>query len=214
MESSSGIIWQPRSYSTWPTRRVNQQYYYETVNMHSTHMANAKYSGNTSNMLGANSHVIAKCVKVGLAWHKHIGVEQSKPLKCSISDVGFIFTEENQVFSPPTSDALVQHIKAFCNESIAFINVSMTESMAEMTRLYFSKLHTALHCVSNIEVLPFEISNFQFFIKDLQCPMDLSKTDCFRQTPRTRKWKCVGNFGHWIWQDHYPDPMLQKKVYS
>ena len=57
--------------------KVNQQYYYDTANMHSAQMANAKYGGNTGNMLGADSRVIAGCVRVGLAWHKCIGVSQS-----------------------------------------------------------------------------------------------------------------------------------------
>jgi hypothetical protein len=148
---------------------VNQQYYYDTANMHSTQTANAKYGGNTGNMLGADSRVIAGCVRVGLAWHKRIGVGQSRPLRCSISEAASLSTEENKVSSQPMSDTLVQQIKAFHDESIASISASVTESMAEMSRLYFPpppRPHTALHRVSNIEVHPSRLTDFRTFIGD------------------------------------------------
>jgi hypothetical protein len=39
--------------------------------------------GNMGNMMGADSRVIAKCVRVGLAWHKRIGIRKTHSLQSS-----------------------------------------------------------------------------------------------------------------------------------
>ena len=146
---------------------TNRQYYFDTANMHSTKTANSKYGGNTGNMLGADSRVIAGCVRVGLAWHKRIGIGQKNPLRLGFNTtIGDTTAKtENRV----ALESTLEQIKSFRDESMSSIKASVSETMAELSRVYFPpppSPHTSLPLVSDIEVHPSRLTAFREFVGD------------------------------------------------
>ena len=55
---------------------THQQYYIDTAMMHSTSMAVARYGGDTSNLPMSDPRQVVECIKVGLAWHKILNIEE------------------------------------------------------------------------------------------------------------------------------------------
>ena len=144
------------------TSQTNRQYFFDTVNMHSTLTANAKYGGNTDNMLGADSRMISGCVSVGLTWHRLVGIEDydapSPPLASSASVAGLI---------QPAN--LIEQIKSFKDESLASMRASVSETMAEFSVMYFPpppRPRTALPIICDIEVHPSRLADFRLFMGD------------------------------------------------
>jgi hypothetical protein len=154
---------------------MNRQYYFDTANMHSTSTAISKYGGNTGNMHGADTRVVAGCVRVGLAWHRRIDIGQARPLSCT-TDPGMSITS-GQGSTSTSMEGVVGQIKSFCDESVSSIRSSVSETMAEFSLLYFPpppRPRTSLPLVSDVEVHPSRLADFRKFMGNPQvewsCP--------------------------------------------
>jgi hypothetical protein len=144
---------------------TQRQYYFDTANMHSTSTAMAKYGGNSGNMLGADTRVIAGCVRVGLAWHKRIGIGQTRPLTC-VTAPGLSLTSGPGSTSV-SMEGVVEQLKSFCDESVSSIRASVSETMAEFSLLYFPpppRPRTSLPRISDVEVHPSRLADFRLFM--------------------------------------------------
>ncbi|MDX6295870.1 MAG: hypothetical protein QOH50_5014 [Kribbellaceae bacterium] len=139
---------------------INRQYYFDTANMHTTSTAISKYGGNLD---GGDSRLIAGCVRVGLAWHKRIGIGQTRPY----GSAEVIEVESRSEPKNVNMDGVVEKIKDFCDESISTIRATVSESMAECSLLYFPpppRPRTSLPIISEIEVHPSRLAAFRIFM--------------------------------------------------
>ena len=148
-------------------REVQKQYYSDTINMHSTKMANAHYAGNTRNMLGADSRIIAGCVQACIAWHKRIGlVEPESPISTTTAQPT---TQPPSSSAQPPSSSILKQIKMFQDEALANIRATTTESMAEASRIYFPPPpppagSSALRALSDVIIHPSRLEKFRSFL--------------------------------------------------
>ena len=148
-------------------RDIQKQYYFDTVNMHSTKMANTRYSGNTGNMMGADSRVIAGCVQACIAWHKRIGLVKSQPVSPTARTAPP--ATSSTVLSAPPSSSILKQMKMFQDEALANIRATTTESMAEASRIYFPPPpppvgSNALRPLSDIVIHPSCLIKFRNFL--------------------------------------------------
>jgi hypothetical protein len=149
-------------------QNIQKQYYFDTVNMHSTKMANTRYAGNTGNMMGADSRVIAGCVQACIAWHKRIGLietQSSKPTAISTTSPP---TTSNTLHSAPSS-SIMKQMKMFQDEALANIRATTTESMAEASRIFFPPPppptgSNSLRPLSDVVVHPSRLVKFRSFL--------------------------------------------------
>jgi hypothetical protein len=66
------------------TNLVLEQNYVDTTMMHLLTMAAACYGRNMANILMSDPQHVVECIKVGLMWHKLLGIGQKKPLSIDI----------------------------------------------------------------------------------------------------------------------------------
>ena len=150
-------------------RDIQKQYYSDTVNMHSTKMANTRYAGNTGNMMGADSRIIAGCVQACIAWHKRIGlVDPQSPIPATTSIAQS--TSSTIAPAPPSSSSsILKQMKIFQDEALANIRATTTESMAEASRIYFPPPppptgSNALRPLSDVVIHPSRLQKFRSFL--------------------------------------------------
>lgn len=62
---------------------LHKEYYVDAATMHSTTASVNKYGGHSLGVRGVDSRMIVGCIKVGIEWHKLVGVGQAKPLSVS-----------------------------------------------------------------------------------------------------------------------------------
>lgn len=147
---------------------TQKQYYFDTVNMHSTKMANTRYAGNTGNMMGADSRVIAGCVQACIAWHKRIGLIDEPAL--SSTTTGAQDQPKTSVIPQSASSfSILQQMKVFQDEALANIRATTTESMAEASRIYFPPPppptgSNAIRPLSDVVVHPSRLVKFRSFL--------------------------------------------------
>ena len=159
---------------------IQKQYYFDTVNMHSSSTANARYAGNTGNMLGADSRVIAGCVRACISWQKRIGLVKSNAVldkagndsSSNVTKPGMHYLNCDScwlnLFSVQTS-LIIKQMKAFQDEALANIRATTTESMAEASRIYFPPPppptgSNALRPISDVIVHPSRLEMFRKFL--------------------------------------------------
>lgn len=148
-------------------RDIQKQYYFDTVNMHSTKTANARYAGNTGNMMGADSRVIAGCVQACIAWHKRIGfIEVKTPSPVTTTALP---TTSHAAIAYPSSSSILKQMKDFQEEALANIRATTTESMAEASRIYFPPPppptgSNTLRPLSDVVVHPSRLAKFRMFL--------------------------------------------------
>lgn len=144
---------------------IQKQYYSDTVNMHSSSMANSRYAGNTGNMLGADSRVIAGCVQACIAWHKRIGLIEPQSPNTTTTAPKLMAPITN----PIATSSILKQMKTFQEEALANIRATTTESMAEASRIYFPPPpppsgSNALRPLSDIVVHPSRLEKFRAFL--------------------------------------------------
>jgi len=141
---------------------TNCQYYYDVANMHMTSTSVAKCGWNTANQIGVDSRIVAGCVRVGQSWHKQIGLTSQTKQSSTISSFPTATTSQSSM-------SVIEEIKVFRDESISAIKVSVSETMAEFSLLYFPPPpcpHTWLPVISDVEVHPSHLVAFCKFMND------------------------------------------------
>ena len=172
---------------------INWQYYFDTANMHTTRTAMAKYSGNTGNLLGANTQIIAGCVCVGLSWHRRIGLDTIEGNNEVVRSIPSEMTP-----SPPYSSVLLEELKIFQDECMSSIRPSISETMAEFSMLYFPtppRPRYSLPYVSEIEVHPSRLAAFRNFMGNPNTEWSCPEQAIFVEYLILGNWNILGILG-------------------